>query len=452
MRSGSGVRLRADGRWEARYMKGKDENGKTLYGFVYAHSREDAEQKRSKALRALMTDSKTAETMMKSELPTLNPEIQSFVVKRKYGDYKLPDALTEEVTLKTEQAFLEQRSGVRIGFLACLYMGVSLKELCALKYSDFKNGVLVIEREMLQNKSENGKIIYCVKREIPVPDCMSTLLNQSQLLLSDNYVMTDSEKPVEKPLLVLNMCRKVTVNAGLGKIHPDELRSTFIRRALMASLNAETVSALTGVDIPTLRRRFGGYIKADTGKIQKIYEDYLPAQKRCRQMNLLVLGAGSHGHAVKETAERLGVFRQIAFLDDKVEGAHVLGKCSEYRSFTDRFPCAFVAIGDNAVRERLMKQLKESGYIIPRLISPDAVVSPSAEIGEGSVVLPQSTVNAAAQVGNGCILSTGSITDYGAVIKDFVLIESAAMITKDSVVEEKAVVESGEVVKSKQIS
>jgi len=46
MRMGENIRLRKDGRYEARYVKGRDENGKIIYGYCYGHSYEEAETKR----------------------------------------------------------------------------------------------------------------------------------------------------------------------------------------------------------------------------------------------------------------------------------------------------------------------------------------------------------------------------------------------------------------------
>ena len=450
MRSGSNIRLRADGRWEARYIKGKDEAGKTLYGFVYAYSREDAEYKRSEALRALMTDSETAERMMKSELATMNPEILSSAAKRKNKPYKFFDALPEETALKVEQAFLEQQGGVKIGFLTCLYMGLSLSEVCSLKYSDFKDGVLTVERVMLQNKNENGKIIYSVSREIPTPIFFTPILHQNPLADSDCYVLTDSENPIDKPLIALNLCRKITSNAGLGKIHPDAFRSTFIRRALTSSLNIETVSALTGIDSSMLRRRFSGYMQADKNKIQSIYENYLPVQEQHRQMNLLILGAGSHGHAVREIAEQLGVFQKIAFLDDNISGENILGKCSEFRQFTE-YSAAFVAIGNSDVRKHYAELLSKAGLILPRIISPDANIAKNVEIEEGTVVMPQATVSTEVKIGKFSIIASNSTIGFRSVIGDFAHTDCASVVQKEAVVPDFTVVESGEIYRAQNI-
>ena len=34
-RRGENIRKRKDGRWEARYIKGRKEDGKAIYGYVY---------------------------------------------------------------------------------------------------------------------------------------------------------------------------------------------------------------------------------------------------------------------------------------------------------------------------------------------------------------------------------------------------------------------------------
>lgn len=46
MKTGDNVRLRADGRYEARYHKGRDNKGKIKYGYCYGNTREEAEAKR----------------------------------------------------------------------------------------------------------------------------------------------------------------------------------------------------------------------------------------------------------------------------------------------------------------------------------------------------------------------------------------------------------------------
>lgn len=49
-RRGENIRKRKDGRWEARFPKGKNEKGKTIYGAVYGSTYKEAKEKRRQRL------------------------------------------------------------------------------------------------------------------------------------------------------------------------------------------------------------------------------------------------------------------------------------------------------------------------------------------------------------------------------------------------------------------
>ena len=69
---------------------------------------------------------------------------------------------------------------------------------------------------------------------------------------------------------------------------------------------------------------------------------------------LLVVGAGGHGRSVADAADLSGQVEVVGFLEDaapvgeRVLGSHVMGHVD---SVADQ---AIVAIGNNAVREKLM--------------------------------------------------------------------------------------------------
>lgn len=167
-------------------------------------------------------------------------------------------------------------------------------------------------------------------------------------------------------------------------------------------------------------------------------------------LNLLILGAGSHGRNICEIAAQLGVFERIAFLDDKVEqiGQYpVLGKCSDAVKYRSEYPCAFVAIGDVKQRMKWVSCLKKYRYMFPRLISPAAHVSSSAIIGEGTCVLPEATVNAATRIGAFCILANRVIVDADAMLGDFVHLDNGAVVDKRAKVYDGFMAEAGMIIK-----
>ena len=60
MRTGENIFKRKDGRWEARYHKGRDASGKLLYGFCYGKSYSEAKARMEEAKKT--TPSRTSYT------------------------------------------------------------------------------------------------------------------------------------------------------------------------------------------------------------------------------------------------------------------------------------------------------------------------------------------------------------------------------------------------------
>lgn len=133
--------------------------------------------------------------------------------------------------------------------------------------------------------------------------------------------------------------------------------------------------------------------------------------------NLLILGAGGHGRVVKETAETLGGFGEIAFLDDAPGHPLAMGTCKEYRQFSKKYQYAFPAVGNNLLRMEWMEELKEAGYLIPTFVHPTAYVSPSAKVEEGVFISARAAVNAQVTIERGCIFSLGALADHDAYIE-----------------------------------
>jgi len=134
---------------------------------------------------------------------------------------------------------------------------------------------------------------------------------------------------------------------------------------------------------------------------------------------LLILGGGGHGRVVAEIARALG-FGAIAWLDDDPAAAGVLGPLSrcDDAALRREYLQALVAIGQPQLRLHWLDQLQQLGYACPPLVHPAAWVSPTAQLGAGTVVMPQAAVMAGAQLGQGCIVNTGATVDHDCDLAD----------------------------------
>ncbi len=128
---------------------------------------------------------------------------------------------------------------------------------------------------------------------------------------------------------------------------------------------------------------------------------------------MYLYGASGHGKVIKEILEANRT-EVMGFIDDD-EKINELGALPVYHDVEGRSPI-IVSIGSNKVRQMIVERLHSDFGIA---IHPSAIVSPSAKIGEGTVVMPGAIINADAVIGRHCIINTGASIDHDCVVEDF---------------------------------
>jgi UDP-perosamine 4-acetyltransferase len=164
-------------------------------------------------------------------------------------------------------------------------------------------------------------------------------------------------------------------------------------------------------------------------------------------MKLLLLGAGGHAKAVIEVARAAGIdLVGIVAAEGagSVMGVPILGTDADLKRLrAEGIAAAFPAIGDNALRQRLIAMLRGLGFALPPLLHPRAVISPSATIGDGAVAMPLAFAGAEAAIGHGVILNAGAIVEHDARIGAAAHIAPGATLAGNVTVGERALVGVG---------
>jgi len=145
--------------------------------------------------------------------------------------------------------------------------------------------------------------------------------------------------------------------------------------------------------------------------------------------DLFIVGAGGFGREAVWTVERINkaaqqpLWKVIGFADDdpqkatgNFEGYPMLGSCEKASA---DYPGAsvFVAIGDNAIREKVYRQLR--GHDFPALIDPSAQVSPTTEFRHGTYIAPEAVVSVGTEIGKFVIINARAGVGHDTTIGDF---------------------------------
>lgn len=140
---------------------------------------------------------------------------------------------------------------------------------------------------------------------------------------------------------------------------------------------------------------------------------------------MLLFGAGGHAKVLIEALqsnheEITGVF------DDNLSKTDLLNipVLGTYRDIhLDR--SLVLAIGNNKIRQKIASTMQHS---FGTIIHKKALISPTVQIEEGTVVLGSVTINSSSVIGKHCIVNTSSVIEHDCIIGDFVHIAPNATL------------------------
>ncbi len=524
MNVGGRISKRADGRYEARYERGRNPDGTIKYGYCYGRTLEDAEWKRQDAILLIAnkdsSDISFSETVKKYKAAAVEHEANSNLLEKyvlsaleaqKIKDIKslevrdllnkhrkanrtdgmlalynafsdlftysvsqgdiavspvqseMLDKFVKKVKLKasgsmaaTEEDYLsheqyeafvavlnDRRSERKLGLLLALTMGIKFSEIMALKISDID-----VERMQLtvnKRTAVRGEVVSIPERILPMPNvAVRYFKNIADLYVDgDDYLVKQGKRHFSLNILRSEFVR-INTQVDLGmNVELETLRTTFAVNKLRSGVNLVDLAEYMDEPIADLVMRYGSFLRPNVLSVINYTKENEMSNNG--KMNLLILGAGAYGHTVKELAEKIGIFEDISFLDDDREKEEAIDVCESFANYRYKYNVAFPAFGENELRHKFMTKLLDAGYIIPKLIHPTAMVSPSCKIENGVIVEANATINANAVVKTGSLICTSALVDRGAVICEYCHIDSNATIVKDCLVDAHTHVRSGEI-------
>lgn len=144
---------------------------------------------------------------------------------------------------------------------------------------------------------------------------------------------------------------------------------------------------------------------------------------------LLLIGSSGHASVLVETIKVAGEYEIAGFLDDtqpvgfKTQGYAVLGTIAEIEAICarDALSDVVIAIGDNWQRRRVLLDILDRipNAKFPVIRHPSSVISSTADVNKGTVILANAHIGTCSRVGEFCIINTASSIDHDCEMADF---------------------------------
>lgn len=141
--------------------------------------------------------------------------------------------------------------------------------------------------------------------------------------------------------------------------------------------------------------------------------------------DIVLIGGGGHALSVADAIVNGKNYEIIGYTD--VSDVHIslryLGTDDILeRLFKKGLTNAAITVGflgKGSIRDKLCHMVEQIGFHLPRIIDPSAVVSGSADVGEGVFIGKHAVVNASVKIGKMCIVNTGAIVEHNSQIGEY---------------------------------
>lgn len=145
-----------------------------------------------------------------------------------------------------------------VGVLVCLFTGLRVGEICALRWEDisFSDQTIFVHHTLqrVQDKSgSNTKTMIvvttpksaCSIRTIPMPDELCAILASYQKS-SIGYLLTNDDRRFVEPRTMQNRFKKVLKESGIESANFHAIRHTFATRCIELGFDVKSLSEILG--------------------------------------------------------------------------------------------------------------------------------------------------------------------------------------------------------------
>lgn len=210
-----------------------------------------------KTVNAVLSLAKNILEYAKSEKGIGTADIRHISVRQSQKQFRI---LSRDEQLRLSSFLCENPTPCHLGILLCLYTGLRIGEICALKWEDIclNERYIHVRRTMqrIQLKREQGEkrtevIIQepkssCSVRKIPIPNEILILLQQAKRRGEEEFLLTGTADGFIEPRSMENHFKSAVRECGINDINFHALRHTFATRCVEIGFDIKSLSEILG--------------------------------------------------------------------------------------------------------------------------------------------------------------------------------------------------------------
>ncbi len=162
--------------------------------------------------------------------------------------------------------------------------------------------------------------------------------------------------------------------------------------------------------------------------------------------NIIIYGAGGLGRDIADMILTENKANILGFIDDnkagkKIDNFNIYNFEQVKKEFSDFY--LVLAVGDPIIKSKIKSKLEPEEVKYANIVSEDAYVSKSADLGRGCVVYPEAILGANVKLGDHVLICGNTSIGHDAVVKDMSSIAFNCSIGGNTIIGRDSYVGSG---------
>jgi len=166
---------------------------------------------------------------------------------------------------------------------------------------------------------------------------------------------------------------------------------------------------------------------------------------------IVLIGCGGHSKVCADIILNDNKYQLAGFVCNKKKNPNlpIIGSDEELKEIRKKYKYALICVGqikDPSIRKRIFSNLKKLNFILPVIKSKSSLISNSAKIDEGTIIMDGAIVHPDVKIGSNSIINTKAIIEHDAEIGNNTHISTGVIVNGNVKIGNNVFIGSGSII------